>query len=347
MKVMLFTDVHWCQYSSIIRSRGDKYSTRLHALINSLNWVEKLSADLGCDIECCLGDFFDQSQLNAEELSALKEINWNNKQHYFLCGNHEMMSHDLTFNSANIFNTIPNCKTINEVFHLCVDERNLTYIDFIPYVLESDRKPLAEYFSELPYNATKITLSHNDIAGIQMGQFISKAGFSLDEISDNCSIFLNGHLHNGQRLSDKAINLGNLCGQNFSEDAQKYDHCAFVLDTDTLKIACYENPYAFNFYKLDEQLPSVIKNNAVVTLSCQSSTYDANRSLLESYKTSGKLLDYRLLLKHSVFGETTLEVEQTTAKLEVVNHLDKFVEYVSQNIGTSDLVKEELQYILN
>ena len=62
---------------------------------------------------------------------------------------------------------------------------------------------------------------------------------------------VNGHLHNGNRISKNLINLGILTGANFGEDAARYPHNIMVLDTDTLAFELIENPYAFNFYKLE------------------------------------------------------------------------------------------------
>lgn len=45
-----------------------------------------------------------------------------------------------------------------------------------------------------------------------MGQFISKAGFDINDIEDNCDLFINGHLHNGSKITDKIFNVGNLTG---------------------------------------------------------------------------------------------------------------------------------------
>ncbi len=71
MKVCFYTDVHWSQNSSIVRSRGEKYSTRLENLIKSVNWAERLAFDCGCSAVICGGDFFDSTELNCEEISAL------------------------------------------------------------------------------------------------------------------------------------------------------------------------------------------------------------------------------------------------------------------------------------
>lgn len=90
MRICIWGDNHWSQYSSIIRKRGQKYSCRLENSIQSLNWVEKLAVDKNCDMTVCLGDFFDSSSLNAEEITALKDVHWSNLPKYFIVGNHEM-----------------------------------------------------------------------------------------------------------------------------------------------------------------------------------------------------------------------------------------------------------------
>ena len=42
----------------------------------------------------------------------------------------------------------------------------------------------------------RIILSHNDLAGLQLGKYISKTGFDINDIDKNCALFINGHLHN-------------------------------------------------------------------------------------------------------------------------------------------------------
>ena len=68
-KALIYSDCHFSQYSSIIRSRGEKYSTRLHNLINSISWAEKLADSENCDEVFCLGETFD---LNKEKLTSLE-----------------------------------------------------------------------------------------------------------------------------------------------------------------------------------------------------------------------------------------------------------------------------------
>ena len=46
-------------------------------------------------------------------------------------------------------------------------------------------------------------------------------------------------------------NIGNLTGQNFSEDAFVYGHKIIIVDTSEWKFYLLENPFAMNFYKID------------------------------------------------------------------------------------------------
>ena len=89
MRVLIYGDVHWSQYSSILRSRDKYYSTRLDNLIRSVNWAEEQAAYQDCEAIIILGDFFDSSHLNAEEISALKEVRWAPCSHVIITGNHE------------------------------------------------------------------------------------------------------------------------------------------------------------------------------------------------------------------------------------------------------------------
>lgn len=110
MRILIYTDNHFSQYSSIVRSRGEEYSTRLENQIQSINWVESLAKEKGCDAIVHLGDFFDKPDLSSEEITAFKDINWAAKPHYFLVGNHEMGRNDLVYNSAEILNVAPMAK---------------------------------------------------------------------------------------------------------------------------------------------------------------------------------------------------------------------------------------------
>ena len=333
MKIGIIGDIHFSEYSSILRSRGKKFSTRLENCIDSINWAEAYTQN--CDQIIYLGDFFDKSILNAEELTALADIKWNDVPHKFLVGNHEMGINSLVFSSAHVFK--------NNGFDIIDSARTEVYNDFelcyLPYILEENREPLANYFK--PYvSGTKIRyiFSHNDIAGIQMGKFVSKAGFSIEEIEADCNLFVNGHLHNGMPLTNKIINLGNLTGQNFSEDGFIYSHNIMTIDTDNKEYDVRRNPHAIYFYKLDSIKDIERVQNAVVTLKVKAEEAQDAKELLEK---SSNIITSRLIVDHSVS-------EQRSAKDLTVNHLDEFSTFVLEQFKDSDeldLVKEELGYI--
>lgn len=349
MRYFIVGDVHWSSYSSIVRSRGVKYSTRLENLIRTINWVELEAQRNHCDNIVYLGDFFDKSECNAEELTALQEIKWANMRHYMLVGNHEMGRGNLELSSAHIFALIPNVAVID--FPYMYNENNCTSIMFLPYVLENNREPLKEYFNGMEQCENKIIFSHNDIAGIQMGSYLSTTGFSIEEIEQNCNLFINGHLHNGADIGNKIINIGNITGQNFSEDAYKYEHKALILDTDEKSLTPIINPYAMNFYKLDlthhrpiiddrniQDALSSLNYPAVATIKINP---DINFVVRDLLTTCGNIIECRLIIEG---GSGTEPIENISNEINL-DHIQKFQLYVMENIGKDELTLNELERV--
>ena len=349
MRYMIYADPHWSVYSSILRSRGNKYSTRLENLIQTIQWVEDTAINQSCDYIICLGDFFDKSELNAEEISALQEIKWTDIQHLFIAGNHEMGRSNLEFTSSHLFNLCPHCELVNEPQRIM---DNNTRLVLLPYVLERDRKPLNEYLQEVDtvstmYNKT-IVLSHNDIKDMQMGQWKSTEGFTIDEITNNCNLFINGHLHNAMEVTPNIINLGNITGQNFSENAIIYPHQVMILDTDA---GCFDfmcNPYALNFYKLDFSSMSMtdievyfeknpLKTNSVVSLKVDSDCINDVKNYLSRHPN---VIESKVIVNFNPEVEYTKETKDLS-----IDHIDRFKEYIKAEVGTSDKILEELDRI--
>ena len=350
MKLLIFADPHWCSYSSIVRSRGNKYSTRLENLIATMNWIEDQAESNYCDAIICLGDFFDRPELDAESITALQEINWCNKPHYFIVGNHEMGTNNLDYSSSHLFDLNIDFYVINKP---TVHNQGDTSIVYLPYILESDRKPLVEYINKHDLRSHVIIMSHNDIAGINMGKFISQDGFNISEIEDNCDLFINGHIHNENDIGKKIINLGNITGQNFSEDAFKYSHNILILDTVSRNISTIENPNALNFYKLDftnytdseSDLRNIVstidnlKNNSILTVKIKEKMSFCIKDLLAS---SSNILTYRLIIDYESSDTHHIDLEDSPS----VNHIDKFKQYILSNIAGDNIINEELQKIV-
>ena len=335
MRILLFADLHMCPRASIINKWGTKYPSRLENCIESVNWLERKAEELGCDYIVNLGDFFDKPDLTSETITACNEIKWSNIMHYHLVGNHDASNSSLFFNSVNCI-TGANHTIITEP---CI----LPYSDigFLPYVTECDRKPLKEYFAKW---RPRIILSHNDISGIQVGPVVSKTGFSIEEIEAGCDLWINGHMHNGQAITPKVINLGNLTGKDFGEDALRYSHNIAILDTETLSLTYIENPHAYNFYKLQIDCESDIwcldklKNNAVLSIKCEQSLAETVKQKLN---TLNNVIESRIILtkKFEESSENTTELDLS------VDHLARFVECCKSNIEYSTLLEEELSEI--
>ena len=337
MKIGIIGDIHFSEYSSILRRRGIRYSNRLENCVASINWAEEVTAE--CDQVIYLGDFFDKSSLNAEEITALNHIIWNDSYHRFLVGNHEMGINSLIFSSAHIF---------NDKRREVIDKPYLAYFDegidlvFIPYVLEEDRIPIEVMFPKRPGSddIKRVIFSHNDISGIQMGKFVSNTGFSIEAIEDNCDLFFNGHIHNGMPVTDKIINVGNLTGQNFSEDGFIYSHNIFILDTETMKYEVIRNPYAINFYKI-ENIDDLYKvENAVVTIKVAPDEVERAKQIMEEVG----VIASRVLIDYS---KSIDDIETDTERF-TVDHLDEFKKFIYQRLEgnvDSTLLKEEVDYI--
>lgn len=343
MRILLYSDVHFSTYSSILRLRGKKFSVRLENLIKSLSWAESLSDQEHCDMVVTLGDFFDKSVVSDEEMTALREVVWNTKiPHYTLVGNHESSISSLEYSSAHaLASGATPFYVISQPYKLSIKGGALY---FIPYVMEDNRKPLQEYLTELGYQKQdlNVVLSHNDLKGIQLGRIQSAVGFELADIESCCDLFINGHIHNSNWITKKILNLGNLTGMNFGEDAFVYKHQVMILDTETREVQLIENPYSLKFYQLTIEKKSdlarfrKLEPNAVVSIRCKESFYE---DVLAELRANTNILEHRVsILKES--GET----QETQASVETlhVDHLQKFKEFVLSKLGDDLVVQEEL-----
>lgn len=214
----------------------------------------------------------------------------------------------------------------------------------LPYITEDNRQPLMSYLNALGYdsNQLNIVLSHNDIKGVQLGRIQSTVGFDKEEIEKSCNLFINGHLHNGVWVTKKALNLGNLTGLNFGENAFKYEHRVLLLDTDTRSLDFVENPYSLRFYQIDiltkEDLDQLDKlgSNSVVTFKYKEDLYT---DLLERIKNTPNIIESRCCLLRD---ENDVVVQVDRVEDFSIDHLQKFKEFVLANIGNDPVVQEEL-----
>jgi DNA repair exonuclease SbcCD nuclease subunit len=321
---------------------GDRYTQRLENVIKSINWAEDLAYKKGCQYVICAGDFFDMPNLTQQEITAINEIKFAPMcAHYFLVGNHESEENDLHYNSTEILQQdhkdnfiIAEPKLLEEPgFELA----------FLPYTVESRRKDINEYFPAP--KAKRLLISHNDLFGIQLGPAVSSIGFKPEDLASVCDLCVNGHLHNGVKINEKVINLGNLTGKDFGENASKYIHNVLLVDTDTMTYEFVENPYAFNFYKLDINTESDInkltklKNNAVVVIKCAANLVGSVKATLSNLTN---IIEHRIVVsKEFIAGETTEDITDLT-----VDQYVKFAECCREKLENTAILEEELSEIL-
>ena len=131
---------------------------------------------------------------------------------------------------------------------------------------------------------------------------------------------------------------------NFSEDGFKYSHGCWILDTETLKLTFYENPYSLNFYKIEinEKYPSLtnytFKNNAVLMIKCERKYQESLKKELEENKNivASKIIIY----DNELVNEGKQEV-----KLEKLDYLKTFNDFILDSLGNNDIIKDELSRI--
>jgi DNA repair exonuclease SbcCD nuclease subunit len=305
-----------------------------------VNWLERLAEEKECDYIINLGDFFDRPDLTSDTITACNDIKWSNIMHYSIVGNHDASTSSLLFNSVNSFLSDR---------HVIITEPQVLPLDscdicFLPYVVECDRRPLSEYFKNLDPDKPRVILSHNDISGIQLGPVMSKTGFSLEEIEANCDCWINGHLHNGQAITPKVINLGNCTGKDFGENALQHSHNVAILDTKDLSVTYIENPYAYNFYKLqidserDMACLDNLKNHAVLSIKCEQSLVELVK---QKISTLDNIVESRLIITKK-YTESSVAAEEINLS---VDHLARFIECCKATIENSTLLDEELSEI--
>lgn len=345
MKILLFADLHMCPRASIINKWGTKYTTRLENCIDSVNWLERVAEENHCDYIVNLGDFFDKPDLSSETITAVQDIQWSNIMHYHIVGNHDASNSSLIFNSVN---------SLAAGNHRIITKPELLFLDncdilFLPYIVECDRKPLDQYILDkngriIDSGKPRVIFSHNDINGLQLGPVMSRTGFTIEEIEANCEYFINGHLHNGQAITNKIINLGNLTGKDFGENSFTHNHNIVILDTDTLNLTYIENPHAFNFYKIQidtefdiNQLYD-LKQKAVMSIKCDNSLADKVKQIVSELSN---VVESRIIITKKYEDVVT---DDNNIDL-TVDHLARFIDCCRANIEVSPLLDEELAEI--
>jgi DNA repair exonuclease SbcCD nuclease subunit len=340
MNILVYSDNHFCQNSSIIRGRGNRFSDRLENQLNTLLFIEETAKRYSCSAIFNCGDFFDKPELNSEEISALKEVQWDvSIPHYYIVGNHDASNKSLSYNATNVLASIPNSFVIDKPSGISISGVG---IYFLPYVSTNNNESISleDIFGNTLFQSNKrLLLSHNEINGLQYGKYVSTSGLNIEEVSKYFDMCINGHLHNFMRVTDKIINIGNVTGQNFSEDGFQYSHNIAIFNTESFSIQYVENPFAFNFYKVDTKklCDSVTyMKNAVVSVSCEEQEADSVRKII---KENNNIKYYKITVTRSEYSDKEqLFNDSSTPK-------NKFSEFIINVLGNDLVVAEELNLI--
>jgi len=340
-KILIYADPHWCKTSSILRGYSGDKTMRLHLLIQSLSWVEEEAMSRGCDTILCLGDFFDRASLDAEEITALRELKFSPSiKHWFLVGNHDAYNADNSVSATNLFCLMDGVTVFSQPTTIT---EGTTELCMLPYTRDTKSVNLERLFGSWDSTKTKrYIFSHNDIMGIQYGGIVTTFGIPIEDLSRNCTYCFNGHIHNRGMVTDNVCNVGNLTGLNFSEDGFKYKHVAMILDADSGEITTVDNPYAVCFYKSDfrnDNYNVSFPPFAVVSATCYSDSTQRVRELLEAEN----VLVSRIV---SFERETVQKDKVNIQELLKRDHLKSFYEYVAEHIGTDESTLEEAQKVI-
>lgn len=342
MKILIYTDTHFCEKYSIVNKMGDKYTQRLENVIKSINWAEDLAYKKGCQYVICAGDFFDKPNLTQQEITAINEIKFAPMcAHFFLVGNHESEENDLHYNSTEILQQDRRDNFIVAEPRL-LEEPGFE-LAFLPYIPESLKQSIDTYFPAP--KAKRLLISHNDLFGLQLGAITTATGFKPKDLESICDLCINGHLHNGTKVTEKVINLGNLTGKDFGEDGFKYSHNVLILDTDTWTYELVKNPYALNFYqiivssKADLKKLENLEGNAVVSIQCKATlTEDLKETML---KISNIVAARVVIIRELLANESEADITDLT-----VDQYVKFAECCREKLAASDILEAELAEIL-
>lgn len=239
-----------------------------------------------CEKVVCLGDMTDKPILTAEEISAMSR--------FVDCSNDIMIvgNHCRSDKSGKL-------NTLRSTFNFVISEPTIIktsdniHILLLPY--NSTVCNLSEIIRE--QGPVDIILSHNNIKGYTLGGHIITSGYDLQDITNNCKLFINGHLHNGGWvIKNKVINLGQLSGMNFSSCGGEWEPSVGILDTSTLEITIYENPVAYRFKKV--QFSTLVElKNYLDNLPSKVNMYKFNNEVSEFAEYDDNRCEYVLQIK--------------------------------------------------
>ena len=110
-----------------------------------------------------------------------------------------------------------------------------------------------------------------------------------------------------------------------------------------MSLEFHENPYALNFYKLEYPKNSKVlqnlKDNSVLMIKCERNSHNNLKEVLDRY--SDKIVAVRVL----IYDEEINSPINNDVKLEKVDHIKQFTDFIHDQLGNTDLVNQELMEV--
>ena len=318
-KIIISADIHFCKRESLV-------DNRYPFLARSFEWLNKLSDEIPNSLNVDLGDMFNSSHLTAEDVAVLEAIPFNRSWHC-ITGNHEQDGQNSLlkyFRDIHVIYEKPQLKNFG---------KDVGWALFIPFTRTPT--PLSGLLKKLPPSERVVVFSHCDFVG--MFGTGEDAGYRIDEINaePRIKMWLNGHYHQRMTLSDKIQVVGNLCGQNFTQNFEP--HGVAVYDTVTNEYEFIENPFALVFGKMDTSHPKCrdirkaveadpIKRY-VLAIQTDSELKSAMKEWADKYLVASRILT-------SDVGGTGLGADEVEDdEVTTIDHIGLFFKEVEERFG--------------
>lgn len=314
-KIVLWADFHFCKRESLVE---DRYPF----LKKSIEWADSQSGDLFFD----LGDFFNTSHLSAEDVAVLDSIKFKNSWHC-ITGNHEQDG------SNSLLKYFRNLHTVYEKPQLKNFGKSIGWVLFLPFTKHPT--PLNELLKKLPEGEQVVVVSHCEFVGMFGTE--EGAGYSITDITvdPRIKMWFNGHYHTRRQLSHKIMVVGNLCGQNFTQNFEPHGVC--VYDTIANSFEFIENPYALVFGKMDTSREDCIKIRKQIESDPEKRYVLAIQTDSDMKPTIKKWADEhlvasRIMLSDAGVSNTGKPVEQLE-EIPTIDHVGLFFKEVAERFG--------------
>lgn len=313
-KIVLWADVHFCKRESLVENRYP-------FLKRSIEWADAIDGDLHFD----LGDFFNTSHLSAEDVAVLDSIKFKHSWHC-IAGNHEQ---DGTNSLLHYFRD----------FHTVYEKPKLVKFDGVGFVLfipfTKSPIPLDVLLKDLPDGEQALVVSHCEFVGMFGTE--EGAGYSVEEINNNPKIkmWFNGHYHQRMKLSEKVVIVGNLCGQNFTQNFNPHGVC--IYDTETNTHEFISNPYALVFGKMDTSNQDCVRIRKLIEEDPEKRYVLAIQTDSETKQSikdwSNKYLVASRIMLSDVGGVANNSKPVEVAEVPTIDHIGLFIKEVTERFG--------------